>query len=558
MTLVLEANPPSSSPAPQRPVTTGEGHRGFLPAAALAAFVITPVVVVLSSILTPTTEVWAHLWATRLPTMLASTATLGVAVGLGSLVLGTGLAWLVTAYAFPFRRVIGWLLVLPLAMPGYVLGFVWLDTLDFAGPVQTAWRGWFGRDAWFPAVRSLWVGAVVLTLTLYPYVYLLARAAFREQSAAALDVARTLGCSRWQAFRRVALPMARPSLAAGVVLVAMETLTDIGTVRLFNIQTVADGVFRVWYGLADLQAATELASLLVAFAVIVIVAERRFRARARFTQQGGRTRAVEPVRLTGARAVVALATCGGVLAVVFGWPVARLAGWAIEAWRTDRTATMAGDFAFHVANTLGLAVLATLACLAIGVALAVLVRRSGRRSTAVAARAATIGYAVPGPVVAVGVIVTLAAIDRWEVLPGDVLLAGSLVGLVYALAVRFLAVAYQSVEASLGKVGPTMTASARTLGAGPWRVAATVELPLARAGLVVAAALVTIDVVKELPATLLLRPFGFDTLSVWVWQMTTESLWVEASVPALAMVAVGVLPVVVLVAALERGAEVQL
>jgi len=558
VTLKLEVDQASNSTGPWRSESTGEGRRGFLPAAILAAFVVTPVVVVLSSILSPSTDVWAHLWATRLPTMLASTATLVIAVGLGSLILGTSLAWLVTAYAFPFRRVIGWLLVLPLAIPGYVLGFVWLDTIDFAGPIQTAWRGQFGRGAWFPQVRSLWVGAIVLTLTLYPYVYLLARAAFREQSAAALDVARTLGCSRWQAFRRVALPMARPSLTAGVALVAMETLTDIGTVRLFNIQTVADGVFRVWYGLANRQAATELAALLVALAVIVVVAERRYRGRARFTQQGGRTRTVEPVRLTGVRAAVALAACGGVMVVAFGWPVVRLIGWALEAQRTDRMATMAGNFTFHAGNTLRLAVFATLACLAIGVTLAVLVRRSGRRSTAAAARAATIGYAVPGPVVAVGVIVILAAIDRSELLPGDVLLAGSLVGLVYALAVRFLAVGYQSVEASLGKVSPSMTASARTLGAGPWRVAAAVELPLARAGLVVAAALVTIDVMKELPITLLLRPFGFDTLSVWVWQMTTESLWVEASVPALAIVAVGVLPVVVLVAALERVGKVQL
>ena len=534
------------------------GAAPLLLAAALAALVVTPVGVVLASVFTPTPEVWAHLWRTRLPGMLLTTAALVVAVGTGSLVLGTGLAWLVTAYAFPLRRLVGWVLVLPLAAPGYVLGFVWLDTLDYAGPVQTAWRGWLGDDAPFPDVRTWWVCAAVLTLSLYPYVYLLARAAFREQAAATLDVARTLGCSRRQAFRRVALPMARPSLAAGVALVAMEVLTDIGTVRLFNVQTVADGVFRVWYGLADRGAATELASLLVFAAVGVVVLERRARGGARFTQQGGRGRTVAPVRLGPLGAAGALVACAAVLALAFVVPVLRLVGWAAEARRTGRTATMAGDFAFHAGNTLRLAVLATVACVVVGVALSLAVRRSGRRATAAFARLATVGYAVPGPVVAVGVIVTLAALDRWEVMPGGVLLAGSLTGLVYALAVRFLAVGYQSVESSLGKVHPAVTASARTLGAGPWRVATRVELPLARAGLVVAAALVAIDVMKELPATLLLRPFGFDTLSVWVWQMTSESLWVEASVPALAIVATGVLPVVALLVALERGAEVTL
>lgn len=506
----------------------------------VAALVASPITVIVWSVVDPSTEVWQRLWETRLPGMIRDTATLLVVVLAGTLVLGTGLAWLVTAHEFPGRRVVGWLLVVPLAVPGYVLGFVWLDTLS--APLGV--RG----------VRSIWVCAAVLTLTLYPYVYLFARAAFREQAADVVAAARSLGCSPAQAWWRVTLPMARPSLAAGAALVGMEVLTDIGTVRLFNVSTLADGVIRVWYGTGDRDAAAELAVLLIVVAVGLIALERGLRGRGRYTQSPT-ARPAPPRPLGVGGAAVAATAVIGVLAVAVAGPLVRLVQWAAEAARTGQTLTVAGDLWFHVGNTVRVAAAATAVCLVVGASLAVAVRRRGTTGRAVG-RLATLGYAVPGPVVAVGVVIFLAALDRRGLLPGDAFLVGSFLGLVYALVVRFLAVGYYGIEASLGKVPEQAVASARTLGASRWRVALRIELPMARAGVLAAAALVAVDTVKELPIVLLLRPFGVDTLSVWVWQATSESLWVQAAAPSLAMVVIGMLPVGVLLWALERGAEV--
>jgi iron(III) transport system permease protein len=528
----------SATPAPLR--RRLRSLPGWVAIVMVAGAIVVPIAVIAASILQPSSEVWRELWDTRLPGMLRDTALLLVVVVTAATALGTGLAWLVTAYRFPGRRVLGWALVVPLAVPGYVAGFVWLDTLQ--GPLGA--RG----------VRNIWLCAAVLTVSLYPYVYLLARAAFREQSAAAVAVARSLGCSPARAWWRVTLPMARPSIAAGAALVAMEVLTDVGTVRLFNVSTVADGVLRVWFGTGNRDAAAELATLLIAAAIFLIVAERLLRGRARYTQHG-RAQAIAPAATSPSHAFAAMCVGWGVVAVAVLVPLVRLARWAAEAGRTGQAASVGGDVGDHVVASLRVAGAATIACLCVGVTLAWLARRRGRLGQGLA-RLATAGYAVPGPVVAVGVVITLAAVDRWQWVPGEVLLVGSMIGLVYALTVRFLAVGYQGVDASLAKVPPNVVAGARSLGAGPWRVALRVELPLIRAGLLAAAALVAIDSLKELPVTLLLRPFGTDTLSVWVWQATSESLWVQAAVPSLAIVTVGMLPVALLLWALERGAEV--
>lgn len=506
---------------------------------AVAIAVSVPVLVIVWSIVQPSTEVWEELWATRLPGMIRDTATLLVAVLFGTLLLGTSLAWLVTAYQFPGRRLLGWLLVTPLAIPGYVLGFVWLDT--FQEPLGA--RG----------VRSIWLCALVLTFTLYPYVYLFARAAFREQSQRAIDVARSLGCSRSRAFWRVVLPMARPSLAGGAALVGMEVLTDVGTVRLFNVSTIADGVLRVWFGTGNRNAAAELAVLLIGIAIVLIAMERLARGRARFTQSGSRV-GLHVERLRGSRAAAASTIGWTMFTAAVALPVYRLITWALEARRTDQTATVAGDLGFHLMSSLRVAAIATVSCLALGVLLVAGLNRR-RAGGSILARLATLGYAVPGPVVAIGVLVTLAAIDRTGWLPDGWLLVGSFVGLIYALVVRFLAVAYQGIESSVGKVSPSVIASARTLGAGRVRVATRIELPLAGAGIIAASVLVAIDTLKELPITLLLRPFGTETLPIWVWQATSESLWVQAAVPSLAIVAVGMVLVAVLLWTLERGAE---
>lgn len=506
---------------------------------AVALALSVPLIVIAWSIIAPSTEVWQELWATRLPGMIAQTALLLFLVLVGTLVLGTALAWLITAYQFPGRRVLGWLLVTPLAIPGYVLGFVWIDTLS--GPLGA-------RE-----VRSIWLCALVLTITLYPYVYLFARAAFREQSQRAVDAARSLGCSPKKAFWRVVLPMARPSLAAGVALVGMEVLTDIGTVRLFNVSTIADGVLRVWFGTGNRDAAAELAVLLIAVALLLIFVERLARGRARFTQSGART-GLYIRTLSGGRAITASVLGWGAFTLVAALPILRLISWAMEARSTNQTATVSGDFGFHLMSSLQVTGIATLVCLALGLLLAVGPNRLKASGTWLP-RLATLGYAVPGPVVAIGALVTLAAVDRIGWLPEGWLLVGSFLGLIYALVVRFLAVAYHGVDASIAKVSPSVVASARTLGAGRIRVATRIELPLAGAGIVAASALVAIDLFKELPITLILRPFGLETLPIWVWQATSESLWVQAAVPSLAIVSIGMVLVGALLWSLDRGAE---
>ncbi len=505
----------------------------------IVALVASPVLVLAWSLVDPSTDVWAELWRTRLPGMIWSTAVLLGAVVSGAIVLGTSLAWLISAYQFPGRRLIGWLLVTPLAIPGYVGGFVWLDTLS--GVVGA--RG----------VRSLWLCALVLVMSLYPYVYLFARAAFADQGADTLAAARSLGSGPWETFLRVSLPAARPAIAAGAALVAMETLTDIGTVRLFNVSTLADGVMRVWFGTGDLGAATELASALTGAAILLIAVERLLRRGAR-RSRGAAEKTMTPRSLTRHSALAILSMTLAVLLAAVVIPVVRLVVWSVESSRAGTAVTVAGGIGHHAGNTLLLAGTATLMAIVLGTVLALLVAHRGRLARGVG-RLSTVGYAMPGPVVAVGAVVMLAALDRRSWLPDGFFLVGSIVGLVFALVVRFMAVGYQGVEASLDRVPPAAVESARVLGAGPLRTAVLIEIPAARFGILAAMALLSVDIVKELPITLLLRPFGVDTLSVWVWQATSESLWAQAAVPSLVMVTVGMIAVGALLIALERGAE---
>ena len=512
---------------------------GWTTIVVIVAVFVSPVAVLAWSLLDPATDVWRQLWSTRLPGMIVETVVLLVTVLFGAVLLGTLLAWLVSAYEFTGRRVVSWLFVTPLAIPGYVGGFVWLDTLS---NVLGA-RG----------VRSLWLCAVVLVLSLYPYVYLFARAAFADQGADTMAAARSLGSGPFGVFLRVAVPAARPAIAAGAALVSMEVLTDIGTVRLFNVSTLADGVMRVWFDTGDRGAATELASALTGAAVMLVAAERLLRRGARRARGTAETPLV-PRPLSRSGSFVALLISFVVLAIAVVTPLARLVDWTIEAAASGRTLTVAGGVRHHAVSTLTLAGIAAVICIVVGTVLALVVAHRGRVARAVG-RLSTVGYAMPGPVVAVGVVVTLAALDRRSWFPDGFLLVGSLAGLVFALVARFFAVSYQGVEASLDRMTPSTRESARVLGAGPFRTALVVEIPAARYGLLAAVALLSVDLIKELPITLLLRPFGVDTLSVWVWQATSESLWVQAAVPSLVMVGAGMVAVGALLTAIERGAE---
>ncbi len=558
MTLLDPVQPvaPTSRPGAgptrsRRPLGSGAGGRtGWVVAALLvAALVAAPILAVVVDGLRadPGTT-----FPPRLPEMVLNTVLLIGGVGIGTLVVGGGLAWLVTVARFPLRDLFTWMLVLPLAMPAYILGFVFLSTLDEAGPVQSALRGAFGDGFWLPPVRSLGGAVVVMTLTLFPYVYLMARAAFAEQSATTYDAARSLGASRGRALRQVVLPLARPSLAAGLALVAMEVLTDFATVQYFGVQTISVGVYNQWKGGYDFDSASRLSVLVLLFAVAVLVAERGLRGRARFTQRGGRGRGLETVTLTGWRAGAAVAACLLALSVAFLLPVARLVAWAVGEARSDSGSLVDPRFTEYLANTLTVALTVAAVCVVLSLVLAHAQRvtRVGRLLPA-AAQVTTFGYAVPGAVIGIGVLLVFADLDRLVRALGSedgtgLLVTGSVLGVLYAYVIRFLAPAYQAVDASLTKVSTSMTASALSLGARPGRVLTRVHLPLARSGVFVAFVLVLVDAVKELPLVLLLRPFGFSTVSVWVYELAKENYWEKAALPALVIVATAVVPVFLL------------
>jgi len=479
--------------------------------------------------------------------MVATTLALTVLVALGTSVLGTGLAWLVSVHEFPGRRVLSWLLVLPLAVPAYILGFVFLSTFDYAGPVQTGLRSVLGDDLGALPVRSLGGATIVLVLTLYPYVYLLVRAAFSDLAPTAYDAARTLGASPARAFRTVLLPLARPSLAAGLALVTMEVLTDFATVQYFNVRTVSVGVYLVWKGSFDVASAVSLASLVLLFAVAVLAAERALRGDARYHQRGGRGRGLERRRLTGGRAVAATGACVTVAALAFGLPVLRLVTWAAAAVAEENPFTDT-RFADHLTSSVLVAAIAATTCVLVSVVLAHALRLGGGPWVRAAAQVTTFGYAVPGAVVGIGVLALFSAADRLLQALGredgtGILVTGSVLGILLAYVVRFTAPAYQAVDASFARIPPTVSASALTLGAGPGRLLGRVHLPLARSGVAVALTLVIVDAVKELPLVLLLRPFGFTTLSVWVYELASENFWERAALPALLIVLVAVVPV---------------
>jgi iron(III) transport system permease protein len=525
-------------------------------AAAIAATVALPLVVVLASWRHPAGDVWLHLWRTQLVELVANTLLLAGGVGVGTLVLGAGLAWLVVAYEFPGRRLFEWALILPLAMPAYVIGFAFLALFDYAGPVQSTFRRLLGPGAGLPELRSGAGVVAMMTLVFYPYVYVLARVAFREHGGPALEVARSLGHSPARAFAAVILPLARPSLAAGVALAMMEALADFGTVSTFGYRTLTEAVYRVWTGMFDRVAATQIASVLLAVALGLLVLERALRGRRRFTGAERRT-AVPRVALHGAPAAAAVAACAVVLALAFVLPVTELVVWALELGPEERASR---GFAGLVGSTFLLAGASAVLVGILALVLAYARRLRPSRTSALAAQFSSMGYALPGAVIAVGVLAPVAWLDgvlatAAEWLLGErlgLVLTGSAAAVLFAYAVRFLAVGYQTTEAALARIPPSLDEAARSLGVTMRTALRRVHVPLMRGGILSALTLIWVETIKELPATLLLRPFGIKTLAIEVWERTSESLWAEAALPALAIVAVGLVPLL-LVTRLEGG-----
>ncbi len=500
-----------------------------------------------------TSETWAHLASTVLPEYILNSLWLCLGVGLGVGTLGVTTAWLTAMHEFPGRRFFEWALVLPLAVPAYVMAYVYTDFLQFVGPVQTFLRdtfGWEHGDYWFPDIRTLPGAMLMFVCVLYPYVYLLARTAFLERASGMLEAARTLGMGPWRAFFAVSLPLARPAIVAGVALALMETLADYGTVAYFAVNTFTTGIYRAWFSLGDRIAAAQLAAMLLAFVLFLLMAERISRGRARYHNTTGRNRPMAGARLQGFSAALAVVGCA--LPLLLGFLVP--AGLLLKMALTEGDAQFGERFLMLSRNSFVLAG----ATAAIGVLLALLLAYGARLSKGALAtglnRLVGLGYAVPGAVIAVGVLIPVTRLDNW--LAGQwlawfghnpgLLLTGGIAALIYAYLVRFLAVALHTVESSLGKITPNMDDAARSLGLGQGETMRRVHVPMLRGSLLTAGLLVFVDVMKELPATLVMRPFNFDTLATQAYTLASDERLAEASTAALAIVVVGLLPLIAL------------
>lgn len=518
----------------------------------LALVLALPVLVVAAFVFAPAGDVWLHLKATVLTEYLRHSLWLMLGVGSGVLLIGVPAAWLVSTCEFRGRRLVEWALLLPLAMPAYILAYTWTGLTDFAGPIQSALRaqfGWSYGDYWFPELRSLPGAMLMLTLVLYPYVYLLARAAFLEQAHSVLEVARSLGHGPRAAFFRVALPLARPAIVTGLMLALMETLADYGTVQYFGVTTFTTGIFRTWFGLGDAAAAAQLSAVLMGAVLLLILIERLSRRQARY-HHASLHRATPRRRLGTGKTLLALLVT--LLPVLFGFliPAGQLALWALE-WRAQ---WLNAEFLALGLNSLRVAAMAAGLTVLLALLLAYGQRLRPQALVRGSVRLAAMGYAVPGTVIAIGVMLPLAFIDnriddvmraQFGVSTG-LLLSGTLVALLFAYAVRFMAVAVNTLEAGLGRIRPSMDQAARSLGLRPAGVIRHVHLPMLRASLFTALLMVFVDVLKELPATLILRPFNFNTLAVRAFELASDERLAEAAAPALFIVMAGMLPVLLL------------
>ncbi|MEW5769063.1 MAG: iron ABC transporter permease [Pseudomonadota bacterium] len=517
----------------------------WLAAAPIALLTAVPVLVVLSALAHPDQEIWDHLWRFVLPELLVNTLWLVLGVGLGVTLLGVSLAWLTAACEYPGRRFFAWALLLPLALPAYVTAFVWLGLFDFTGPLATWLREGHGIMQ-LPPIRSRGGVILVMSLALYPYVYLTARAAFQGQGRRLLEAAQSLGESPWRAFWRVALPMARPGIAAGLLLAIMETLADFGTVSVFNYNTFTTAIYKAWFSLFSLPAAAQLASVLIFFVFVVALLEYQLRASRNYAASTRAAATPTRIRLGGWGAALATGWSALVFGLAFALPMWQILDWAAGVFASDFDARYL-EFAWHTLLLAGLG-----AVLVGGLALVLGYAQRLRPGAAmrVTARVATLGYALPGAVLAVGIFIPVAWLDNQLIerlsLDGQVL-GGTLLVMLLAYCARFLAVSHGPVDAGLARISRGIDEASQSLGVAGARRLWRVHLPMLRVSLLGAAALTFVDIMKELPITLMTRPFGWDTLAVRVFEMTSEGEWERAALPAAAIAIVGLLPVFLLI-----------
>ncbi len=532
---------------------------------AIAFLISAPVIFVLSSIFSDTGEIWSHLASTVLPRYLLNSFILMLGVGCGVSVIGVGAAWLVTMCRFPGSRIFEWAMLLPLATPAYILAYTYTELLEFYGPVQMWLREIFGwtsvSDYWFPQIRSLGGAIALLTLTLYPYVYLLTRVAFLEQSTCTLEASRSLGANPWRSFFTIALPLARPAIMAGLALALMETLNDFGTVQYFGVDTFTTGIYRTWFGMGERVAAAQLAAVLLLFILWLILLELWSRRQAKYYQTTSQQQQLKRFPLDGIRGIATSFAC--LFPVFLGFLLP--AGLLLEMTITESGASFRGRFWDYASHSLTLAGITAVLGVAIALLMAYGVRLNPNWGMGVSTRIAAMGYAIPGSVIAVGILIPIGTIDNaidsfmrsmFGISTG-LLLSGTMTALVFAYLVRFMAVAFGAVESSLVKIKPSLDDASRSLGYGVTKTLIKVHVPMMWGGLLTGAMLTFVDVMKELPATMVIRPFNFDTLAIRVYNLAADERLSEAAGPALAIVLVGIIPVIILSLKIAKSRQYQ-
>jgi len=520
---------------------------------ATALLLTVPLWVLVSFVFEPTNENWTHLADTLLPEYIINSLWLMLGVSIGTLLLGIPSAWFISQYHFVGKRVFHWALLLPMAMPAYIIAYTYTGLLEFEGPVQSALRTLFETQTvnlWFPEIRSLGGAIVMFSLVLYPYVYLLARSAFANQSHSVMQASRTLGAGPYKTFFKVALPIARPAIIAGLTLALMETLADFGTVQHFGVATFTTGIYRTWTGFGDTTTTAQLSILLLVFVTVLMMVEFWSRKQAKyFTNPNQQSNLTLPT-LTGGRAVGAFTLC--LIPILFGFilPALQLLDWSINVASTS----LNSEFFTLVWNSFSLAFITALVTVSIALLLLYAKRSQNNKMVDHSVRVASLGYAIPGTVIAVAVMIPFAwfdnTLDAWSRetlgISTGLLLSGTLFALIFAYSFRFLSVALQSIGSGLSQIKPSMDESAKTLGASHWTILKRIHIPLLSSSLVTAFILVFVEVLKELPTTLILRPFNFNTLSVRAYEMAADERLADAGLPALLIVITGLIPVIIL------------
>ena len=528
-----------------------------LSALGLAGIVVVPIGVILSSVFQPEREILRHLVETVLSTLLLNTLYLSSGVLVCTAVVGVSLGWLTGACSFPGRGFFSWALTLPMAIPAYVMAFVFIGVMDFTGPIQTAMRTIPGLERTMIEVRSTPFVIVVLSMTLYPYVYLLSRSAFLGQGRGLSEAARTLGVGNWGVFWKVALPVARPWIVSGLALVLMETLADFGAVSIFNFNTLTTAIYKAWFGFFSLQAAAQLSSLLVLFALALLGVEAAYKSKMRYyanaTQGGEHNR----IALKGWKSVAACGFCSTVVCIAFFLPVVQLLYWIVEAALHRQLPS----YFSQTVQTLFLGIGAALLICSCAVLLSYIKRRSPSPINTLLCKVSTVGYALPGTVLAVGIFLPVAWLDNaiQEVvlflfnIEITTFLQGTVIVMLMAYVVRFLAAGFGAVDSAMQGIRPSLDEAASIMGIKGWRLIFSVHLPLLKRGLLTALILSMIDVVKELPITLMTRPFGWDTLAVKIYELTSEGQWERAALPGLYLVMASIVPVIFLIRHMEKS-----